>query len=269
LRLRDTGALLLRAPRGALFAAARVPVAFDRLFAAAPEPRFEMLAERLGAVFADRLEAALLERLETAFVVRLEAAFVPPRAPLRAAVFAPEPDFRVVALRLDPDTVFEPETRVVRFVPPDLVAPRALVFAAVRFVPEVEREAAVLVPLRREPEDLAAVLRDPEADFVDVRRELEAVLVRALLFPPDALLRAVEDLRAVLFFCPESLFAEAARLREPEAPRRALPLRAVVPALFVERRFAVEPLLPPDALLPPRERFATNLKKRLVPPDST
>jgi hypothetical protein len=232
-----------------------------------------VLAERLGALFAERVEAVLLDRLEAAFVVRLDAAFVPPRAPLRAAVFPPEPDFRPVALRLDPDPALEAEARVVRvalrFVASDFVAPRALVFAAVRFVPEVEREAAVLVPVLREPGDLAAVLRDPAADFVAVRRELDAVLLRALLFSPDALLRAVDDLRAVLFFCPESPFPDAVRLREPEAPRRALPLRALVPALFVERRFAVEPLLLPDALPPPRERFATNLKKRLVPPDST
>jgi hypothetical protein len=242
LRLRETGALLFRAPREALFAAARVPVDFDRLFAAAPElllDRAAVLAERLGAAFVDRLEAGLLERLEADLLERLEAAFVrvevaflPPRAPLRAAVFLPEIDFRVAGLRLDPDATFAAEPRVVGF--------------AVLFVPS----------------DFVA--RDPAADFVAVRRELEAVL-----FLPDALVRAVAGLRAVLFFCPESLFADAARLREPEAPRRALPLPAPVPALFVERRLAVEPLLLPDALPPPRERFATNLKKRLVPPDST
>jgi uncharacterized SAM-binding protein YcdF (DUF218 family) len=271
---------------------------------------------------------------------------------------------RPVVLRPEPDAAFEPEARVVRFavlfVPSDFVAPRALLFAAVRLVPVLlapELFAAELfVPelraeVLREPEDFAAVPRALVPDFAEVRREPEAVLLRAvvLFVSPDALLRAVVDLRAVLvfrvealpspallravvdlravlvlrpelpspeallralvdlravlvlrpevlpspdallravvdlrplvdlpvvdlraevFFSVVSLFDAAVRLFEPAALRRAVPLRALVPSLFVVRRFAVEPLLALEALRPPpRER--TNLKNRLVSPEAT
>jgi uncharacterized SAM-binding protein YcdF (DUF218 family) len=326
------------------------------------------------------LRDAVLPVDDLAAVERAEDDFVP--LALRAVAVRP------VVLRPEPDAAFEPEARVVRFavlfVASDFVAPRALLFAAVRLVPVLlapELFAAELfVPelraeVLREPEDFAAVPRALVPDFAEVRREPEAVLLRAvvLFVSPDALLRAVVDLRAVLalrvealpspdallravvdlravlvfrvealpspallravvdlravlvlrpelpspeallralvdlravlvlrpevlpspdallravvdlrplvdlpvvdlraevFFSVVSLFDAAVRLFEPAALRRAVPLRALVPSLFVVRRFAVEPLLALEALRPPpRER--TNLKNRLVSPEAT
>lgn len=273
LRLRETGALVLRAPREAVFAAARVPVDFERLFPAVPEAPFDREDEAVARPELDRLDA-VVERLEALFVERPEAAFVPPRALLRAAVlpeldFAePErvdrdfaeadlsavalraPDLRAVEPRLDPDATADAKARMVRFtalfMPCEFVAP--LLLAVDRFAPDVERELAAFPVLRlaplRELDEFAEALREPD-DFADVLREPEdfAAALRVL----------VPDLAEVRRGLEAALFRAVVLLVPPEALLRAVAPDVLLRAVVEDLRAALvlRPDVPPsaDALL--------------------